>query len=401
MKDDFGSWAENKIPGTSDTIHILHVDDDTDFAELSALFLERQSESFEVVSEHSAADGITRLSNENFDCIVSDYQMPGRSGLEFFDKIPQEYSDIPFILFTGQGSEEIASDAFSVGVTDYLQKETGADQYTVLANRITQAVSNARARQRIELTRRRFKTLVEESNDAILIVTKDGTIQYATPATKYILGKEPEEIVGTDGFDPIHTDELPELREAFATLIDGSEDHVQVECRYRHADNSWRWIEVRGRDLLNHPEIGGIVVYVRDIDSEKSDERELQRREKTFRAVFEQASDAMVIADDNGIYVDANPAAHTLFGVKEDGLLGRSIREFAPEDYDFDRAWQEFQQSEYERGHFPLVRPDGEHRVVEFTATQDILPHRHLSILRDVTERERSTDEGFKDPNGV
>jgi PAS domain S-box-containing protein len=388
MREDFGSWVDSETPEGGEKIRVLHVDDDVDFAELSSLFLERQSDAFEVVSEHSASEGLARLSRGDFDCIVSDYRMPGENGLEFFERIPDEYAEVPFILFTGQGSEEVASDAFSLGVTDYLQKESGTDQYAVLANRIEQAVSNARVQRRIELTRRRFRTLVEESNDAILIVTSDGTIQYATPATEHILGKSPEDIVGTNGLDPIHPDDVEELTRALSTLLERSEDSVQVDCRYRHADGSWIWIEVRGRNLLDHDDIGGVVVYVRDIDDRKANERELERRERKFRAVFEGSADAIVIADDDGVYVDANPAACELFGVEESRLLGRSIREFAPDDYDFDRAWQEFQQSEGERGLFPLVRPDGERRTVEFVATHNVLPNRHLSILRDVTGRE-------------
>jgi DNA-binding NtrC family response regulator len=54
--------------------------------------------------------------------------MPGVDGLEFLASVREEYPDLPFILFTGKGSEEIASEAISRGVTDYLQKETGTDQ---------------------------------------------------------------------------------------------------------------------------------------------------------------------------------------------------------------------------------------------------------------------------------
>ncbi|ODR82236.1 hypothetical protein BG842_18155 [Haladaptatus sp. W1] len=106
----------------------------------------------------------------------------------------------------------------------------------------------------------------------------------------------------------------------------------------------------------------------------------------TFRAIFEEAFDAMLIADDDGTYVDANPAACDLFGLSRDELLGRSIDEFAAEEYDFEAVWREFQESDKSRGLFPLVRADGEERTVEFGATPNILPHRHLSILRDVTE---------------
>jgi PAS domain S-box-containing protein len=115
--------------------------------------------------------------------------------------------------------------------------------------------------------------------------------------------------------------------------------------------------------------------------------------EETFRAAFRGAFDAMLIADDDAAYVDANPAACELFGLPKAELLGQTGRDFAPPEYDFDEAWREFRASDAERGLFPLVRGDGERRIVEFAATPDVTPGKHLSILRDVTERERRERE--------
>lgn len=384
MDEGFGSWAD--IAENSETVRILHVDDEAEFTELTAEFLERESDAFEVLSENSASAGLERLSSEAVDCIVSDYQMPGQNGLEFFDSLPESHSEVPFILFTGKGSEEVASDAFSTGVTDYLQKEVGTDQFTVLANRIEQAVSRFRYQRRVELTRRRFKTLVEESNDAILVVDRTGTILYATPATEHILGKPPDVLLGTDGFEPIHPDDVTAVGEELRLLLEDPAYRARVEFRYEHADGTWVWIGIRGRNLLDDPEITGIVVYVHDIDDRKTKELALERQEQKFRAVFEEAFDAMVITDDNGVCTDANPAACDLFGVAKDELLGRAIEEFTPEDDGSEAAWQDLQQSDHDWERLPLVRADGERRVVEFTATQGILPDRNLAVLRDVTE---------------
>ncbi|MFB6353142.1 MAG: sensor histidine kinase [Halobacteriales archaeon] len=112
-----------------------------------------------------------------------------------------------------------------------------------------------------------------------------------------------------------------------------------------------------------------------------------------YRAAFESAFDAMVIADDDGVYLDANPSACELFGLERDALLGRRIDEFAPDDYDFEAAWASFQAAERERATFPLVRPDGERRLVEYAATADIVPGEHLSVLRDVSGRLEREEE--------
>lgn len=131
------------------------------------------------------------------------------------------------------------------------------------------------------------------------------------------------------------------------------------------------------------------------LEEQQSDSRGKRSGENghKFQAVFEEAFDAMLIANDNAAYVDANPAACELFGLSREELLGRSIDEFAAEDYNFETAWREFQESDRDRGIFPLVRPDGEKRIVEFAATPNIRPGRHLSVLRDVTEQRRMENE--------
>jgi PAS domain S-box-containing protein len=109
----------------------------------------------------------------------------------------------------------------------------------------------------------------------------------------------------------------------------------------------------------------------------------------------------MLIAGDDGRYVEVNRAACELFGLDREALLGRRIEEFAPEDFDFEAAWREFQATERERSTFPLVRPDGETRTVEYAATTDVLPGEHLSILRessaDAEPRSETEVEGEKE----
>lgn len=116
--------------------------------------------------------------------------------------------------------------------------------------------------------------------------------------------------------------------------------------------------------------------------------------ERRFRSVFDGTLDALLIANDDGEYVDANPAACELLGTSREDLLGRSISEFATagEDVDVDGMWEAFLEAGEQRGEFPLTRADGDHRIVEFAATANVLPGRHLSALRDVTDRKASEE---------
>jgi PAS domain S-box-containing protein len=118
----------------------------------------------------------------------------------------------------------------------------------------------------------------------------------------------------------------------------------------------------------------------------KQAQETLQQRESQLSAVFNSALNAIAIADDEGKFIDVNPAACKLFGVSKEELLDTSIFEFARADSDFTRAWQELRSQGQMAGEFHLHRRDGTVREVEYASTANFLPHRHLSILRDVTE---------------
>jgi len=128
-------------------IHVLHVDDDPAFADLARASLARHAPGIVVHTETDPEAALASFSR--MDCVVSDYDMPGMNGLDLLRAVRERAPSIPFVLFTGKGSEEIASEAVSAGVTDYLQKG-GPEQYEVLANRIENAVARRRAERGFE-----------------------------------------------------------------------------------------------------------------------------------------------------------------------------------------------------------------------------------------------------------
>ncbi|ELY79968.1 response regulator [Natrinema gari] len=136
-------------------IYVLCIDDDPHYRELTATVLERRDDDLVVTTAETGREGLAIVDGEpdpdpdrGIDCVVSDYDMPGMDGLELFGAIRSRDLDVPFILFTGAGSAEIADEAISAGVTDYVRKGTGADQYAELAARIETAVESDREDKR-------------------------------------------------------------------------------------------------------------------------------------------------------------------------------------------------------------------------------------------------------------
>ena len=85
-------------------IHVVYVDDETGFADLASELLERETDRLSVESVTSADRALDRLDGD-VDCVVSDYDMPGTNGLELLEMVRGTYPDLPFVLFTGKGSE--------------------------------------------------------------------------------------------------------------------------------------------------------------------------------------------------------------------------------------------------------------------------------------------------------
>ena len=111
-----------------------------------------------------------------------------------------------------------------------------------------------------------------------------------------------------------------------------------------------------------------------------------------FGAVFDRLPDAVLIADDDGRYVYANPAAATLLGLPLPELLQRGLHDIAGDSAEAESGWASFRREGRQSGEFSLRHPDGYIVPVEFNAVADYQPGLHLSVLRDISDRKRLED---------
>jgi len=179
----------------SDAVRVLHVDDDPDVTELTGLLLERADEDLTVVGETSVVEGLNRLREGEFDCVVSDYDMPNTDGLEFLDIVREQYPDLPFILFTAHGNEEVASEAIAAGATDYMRKGSSTEQYEILANRVRNAVEQYRAQERFWDALSWYRHLVEQDMVGVFVLQGEEFV-YVNERFASTLGYSRPELVG-------------------------------------------------------------------------------------------------------------------------------------------------------------------------------------------------------------
>jgi len=272
-------------------IRVLVVDDDPDLLDLTASFLQRERTEFDVETTSDPESALERLETDPSDAIVSDYEMPGMDGLEFLEAVREQHDGIPFILFTGKGSEEIASKAISKGVTDYLQKSTDSSQYSLLANRITNAYEQYAATKRLEQSQRKFSKLVMNSTDMLGIVNTQGYFEYISPACEHILGFEQQELIGECAFDYMPVDDRQEVMEQFFEAVENPGMEPVIEHRFRTSDGDYTTLETRGKNMFDDDFIDGFVANARDISALKEREQELKQQNERLTDVQTMIAD--------------------------------------------------------------------------------------------------------------
>jgi diguanylate cyclase (GGDEF)-like protein/PAS domain S-box-containing protein len=141
-----------------------------------------------------------------------------------------------------------------------------------------QAVTEQHLMADLRRSEERFRSLVRNSADVNMIVGADGLIVYESPAVERVLGYTPQERLGTTGVELFHPDDQERVTQIFNELVQSPNDQVTTEIRIRHADGTYRLIEVTGKNLLNEPSVGGVVVNYRDISERRALEDELRHQ---------------------------------------------------------------------------------------------------------------------------
>ncbi|WP_245903063.1 PAS domain-containing response regulator [Salinigranum rubrum] len=297
------------------------MDDEPQYSTLVTKFLTHKDDRFEVATETSASDGLERLQHDTFDCIVSDYQMPEMDGLEFLRAIREVHPNLPFVLFTGKGSEEIASDAITAGVTDYLQKRRGAEQYTILANRITNLVDRYQALRQVHLSHR----VMETASEGLSLVEPDGTFSYVNPAFSQLFGYERDELLGTHWTVLYHNEEAERLEHQILPAV--RETGYWSGETVRLTKQGDRLITDH---RLAHTDADVIVCTAKDVTEERSASVE---QRTTFDLFVDTIKDYVFVTLDHEGYITRwSEGAEQLKGYETEEILGEHLSKFFPND---------------------------------------------------------------------
>jgi PAS domain S-box-containing protein len=361
-------------------IRILFLEDNIDVAELCLHYLRKNGYK---VTSHVVSDPPTfreRISNGVWDIVIAESDLGEFTALDALEYCKEKGLDLPFIVLTGMGSEELAVESIRLGALDYLRK----DAMKFIGHRLNHALKDWQTRQEILGLTRRIQDLAkfpENSPNAVMRVESSGRISYINPAASQFL-KE----AGINEDEILHVFPLDferEIRPLIGTdrIVRGKEK--RIGDRYLLFTFS------------SFADLDAVQVNAEEVTERKQAEEALLASEARYRAVFATNQDLMIVTDHERRIIDVNEKALAkIFGYTKKEMLGETSRVLFPSE----EAFEEFCETFYRQGRPGLIRTTlrrkgGEPLPAETTVTAIGGDGEHaahfLEVHRDISDTAR------------
>lgn len=312
-------------------VRILLVDDEPDLIGVATAFLKRAGIS--VMGARSAKEARTILSNQAFDAIISDYEMPGEKGLGLLREIRGSGDQTPFIIFTGRGREEVAIEALNSGADYYLQKggETEA-VFTELVHFITTAIEKKRIEQSLSESEKRYRAIVESQIELICRFSPEWKIIFVNGAFCRYFQVAESDVDFDEIISRLNSGDREAIRNLLMNLTPGHPAGI-AENRIVHPDGTLRWQEWTFTAFFSETgEVTEFQAVGRDITEKRRMENTIAENLNYVRALMDSIPAPVFYRDTEGVYQDCNQAFETLVGLKKSEIVGMTIHDFFPVD---------------------------------------------------------------------
>jgi len=141
------------------------------------------------------------------------------------------------------------------------------------------------AEERLQLSEKRFKSLIENGNDAIALTDKSGKLLYASPSTQRVLGYIPEEFEGNSMDFVVHPDDFETLHKNYSEVLANPGKMVYMQLRMRHKDGGWRWLEGYCTNLFHDNSVKAAIINYRDVTARKQNEIKIDEQYKELQRI--------------------------------------------------------------------------------------------------------------------
>ena len=377
---------------TDDGVRILCVDADPASIERIETSLESADDRFRVETAPTTAEGLTRFDGDPPDCVVSAYDLPDADGLAFLRAVRDQHASLPFILFTDAGSEAVASEAISAGVTDYFHTR-GDEQYDQLTARIRDAVDSHRANS----TRTRRLEAIEAAQEGISILDADGRFRYVNEAYANLYQYDPAELIGRHWQTLYPDDEVEAVEATILPAVESTGSWHGTTTGVR-ADGETFTEDHR----VAATERGELVCTVRNAGDHTAHQQALARTNTVLRTVVDALPMGVLVENTDRDVLVVNDQLGETLGVPlaSDELIGRDCASMAEQSKDLFADPAGFIEGVHERidSREPVRNEElslGDGRVLERDYVPYTLPRgeANMWLYRDVTERRRRERE--------
>ncbi len=286
-------------------LRVLHVDDDISFLQISKEILELEGQ-FEVETALSVDDAFLKLADGGFDVVVSDYEMPMKNGLDFLRELKEKNVDVPFILFTGKGREEAAIKALNLGADGYYNKQGSTETvYGELSHGIRLAAERRKNGAALVESEKRYRTIMEQAADVILVHDKSGQIIDANEAASRKLGYTRKELLSMSINDISPEATASAIENLWSKILAGQT--FTLGCYHKHKNGNIIPVEVTIGPLTVDNEVR-VIGLVRDVTERKKAERLLKESQEQLKAIILNAPIGIATTGSNMFILSANEA---------------------------------------------------------------------------------------------
>jgi PAS domain S-box-containing protein len=386
-------------------IRVLHVDDESSLLKVAKQCLEMQGP-FQVDTASCVEEALEKMKKETYDAVVCDFQMPGRDGLEFLKELREKGNAVPFIIFTGKGREEVAMIALNLGADQYIDKHGDPEAvYHELAHSISVAVERRKAETALFAERDRLETVTRNIGAGLAIISKDYRTLWANDVLKRLFGDVESKIC----YSTYNQRNSICLGCGVRGIFETGKDKVVHEQVGKDVYGKTVWSEITATPVKDKD--GNVVAaleLVVPITERKKIEETLRDSEEKYRKLFDEAMDAIFVADaETGILVDCNHAAARLFGKEKSELIGKHQRILHPPEKnegEFSTTFkQHLKEKEGQVLETQVIAKNGEVKEVLIKANVFELGGKEVvqGIFKDITEHAWLSSFPERNPNPI
>jgi diguanylate cyclase (GGDEF)-like protein/PAS domain S-box-containing protein len=353
-------------------LKILYAEDDTADIELTRRYMAHHSPHIQIDAVKTLAAALARLPNSNaepcgYDAVLLGCHLPEDNPLEVVEAIRHQHRlNLPIILLIGQGSEEIAAQALSLGVDDYLIKQPGyLRQLPASIESVCHHAELLRERASSRDSEQRIRLLLDSTAEAIYGVDLDGRCTFVNAACLKLLGyQHAEELIGQPIHQRIHhshADGTPypgkDCR-IYQAYMKDEEIHLEDEV-FWHKDGHPVPVECWSYPIYRDGTLVGAVATFFDISARKRAEERLH----LASLVFESTRDGVMVTDSEGNILTVNRAFTEITGYREDEARGKRpnlLRSGRHEPAFYQAMWAAIRATGYWQGEIWNRRKNGE-----------------------------------------